>query len=194
MVYLYSNPPIIAFFSNLNSIENMNRSSSCFSTFNPESCYFPKTGGVYTGLAVCPSISFYDESCANNFITASGKLHDEACSALESAVDQLPYPYNTMFSGECPSLYIPYPDDMFSRTIESTEELYCAGRLSACTSATKNDDGSIEMGICVLGRSALQLIPYQFVGNLCSNYTQMEGLMEDKAALQASGYIPRKWM
>ena len=167
---------------------------SCFSTFNPESCYFPESDGVSIGLAVCSSVSLYDESCVNNFVNASGVIYDEACSALEGAVDQLPSPYNYLYTGECPSMYIPYPGDMYSATIESTEELYCSAPMTACTAPIETDDGSIGMDICILGTSIFQPVPYQFEGDLCSNYTQMEALLEDKVAFQSSDFYPRKWM
>ena len=159
--------------------------SSCFSTFNPDNCYFPNNAdGRSLGFAVCKGVSLSDKSCMKKFKKADGYIYKNLCSALE---------LNDV--SVCPPVNYPYPDAMYSRTDESTDESYCIALMSACTAPkTSNNDESIVMDSCILGTSVFQPAPFQFEGDLCSYYPRMEALLEGKAKFQSAGYYPEKWM
>ena len=170
----------------------------CLSSFDPDSCYFPESNGTSTGLAVCSNINVSNSTCISNFANASGEAYDFMCGIFEEGVKQLPPPASLYFD-ECPNLYIPFPNLMYAVSQDSTEASYCAAPMSFCTAPKATSDG-LQIDVCLLVASYKNPIPFQFLGDACSNYTVMETFLQDKEshdlviAAQKELYYPKEWM
>mmetsp|Transcript_1545 Transcript_1545/g.1898 ORF Transcript_1545/g.1898 Transcript_1545/m.1898 type:complete len:560 (+) Transcript_1545:1461-3140(+) len=170
---------------------------NCDSSFDIENCYFPQSNDTSTGIALCSGIFLPNSTCSDDLVTASGGTYEEFCKIFQDAVDELPAPASFYFAeNECPSLTMPFPNVMSSFAEGSSEEAYCASPLSACTIPYDTGDG-LYFDICMLGFSYKNPFPFQFEGELCSNFTQMDLLLEKKAenaAIAAQYWPPKKWM
>ena len=166
----------------------------CYSFFNTSKCYFPESNGTSLGLGFCTEIVLPNATCESNFVVTAGATYDFVCDLFLDATDQLPPPASFYFDGECPSLYIPL-DNLHSFTEEPDADSYCAASLGACTTPQTTDDG-LYFDACLIGSSWKLPAPFQFYGNLCQNYTELEQLLETQkiAAEEARRWVPKDWM
>jgi hypothetical protein len=198
-IYIYTGFALSEFFKELNgNTVPEHEIFQCLSSFHPESCYFPESNGTSPGLAVCSNINVRNSTCISNFANATGETYDLMCGIFEEGVQQLPPPASLYFD-ECPNLSFPFPNLMYAISEDSTKASYCASPMSFCTTPKATSDG-LQIDVCVLGASYKNPIPFQFLGDLCSNYTIMESLLDDKEmhdlviAAQKELYYPKEWM
>jgi len=168
----------------------------CLAFFEPKKCYFPESNGTSAGFAICAGVSLGDPACVDRFKNATGPAFDFYCDIFQQGVEQLPPPASLIYD-ECPGIYWP-TGVVTTVTSDSTREMYCATNLNGCTEPVESYYGTY-FDACVIGFGSpidnpLLITPFNFEGDLCSNYTEMESLLKTKAAIQEGDYFPRKWM
>lgn len=178
----------------LTSTNDTTVADSCYSSFNPSKCYFPESNGTSLGIGLCTEIFLSNTECESNFVVTAGATYDAFCDAFLDAADELPPPASLYFNDECPALYMPF-ENFYSVTEESNEELFCVGNLGACTAPVTTESG-LYFDACMLGSTWRLPAPFQFTGDLCQNYTELEQLLETKeaAADAVMDFVPKKWV
>jgi len=168
-------------------------STTCFSEFNPSSCYFPQFNNKSTGYATCP-VS-YSDGC--QFDVVPEQYKDLFCTYFHKAVGEPKGLENQFFPTKfCPELI--YPSRLvYTYTPNSNQTSECRAVLTACaTSSFSRNIGQCILGINIHSGKLL----YDFAGSDCSHYEQIRDLIQDgstfleKEESILSFIIPQKWL
>lgn len=165
--------------------------NDCIAYFDPSDCIFPETDGFSLGIATCANVKLNDSACTKKF-KKIGEFYGLFSNVFETTVTELLPGPASLYYDQFKSLVMPHPEEILAISPTSSTFNYCATPLNFCTTP-KVDGSGLKFDACMVGLKYKVPIPFQFQGNLCSDFKEMINLLGDKKQFE-SNYWPRRWM